>query len=143
MREKFIGRVVAGKIEMHDKQRFGAHLKRFREGAMVAVTVGHHRQQRSLRQNAYYWGAVLPLIAAETGHTAEELHEVFKRMFLPAKVITYGGREMRMPGSTPDTDTKEFTDYLERIRAEAATLGVTVPDPGQVDVDEKKYGGDE
>lgn len=111
---------------------FAKHLASFPHNTPVDVTVTRHRRPRSVNQNRYYWGVVLNLIADHTGHTEEELHEIYKRKFLPARIVHYNGVDIRMPTSTPDTDTLEFTNYIERIRAEAGMMGITIPDPEQV-----------
>ena len=63
------------------------------EPTKIAVTVEPIRSTRSLNQLAYYWGIVLPEIAGYTGHTAAELHEIFKRLLLPPRLpISKAGR---------------------------------------------------
>src|SRR3990167_9114034 len=42
-------------------------------------TVVPWRNQRSTNQNNYYFGVVLAVISAHTGHSPQELHEIFKR----------------------------------------------------------------
>ena len=84
---------------------------------------------RSLRQNRFYWGAVIGAIAESTGNSPEDLHLVLKEMFLPRKFITLGSKEVEVKKSTADLTTEEFTLYLEAVRAWAATeLGITMPD---------------
>ena len=134
IKTKFRARVVEGRIVFEDANTVRAYMQKFNEGSEIDVTISAHRNQRSTRQNNWYWGGVLPIIAAETGHTSEELHEIFKRMFLPRKIVEYRGKNIAMPGSTPEQDTKEFTDYIERIRAEAAGMGIDIPDPERMDV---------
>jgi hypothetical protein len=94
-----------------------------------SVIIKRETGKRSNSQNEWYWGVVLPTIAKSTGSTAQNLHEIFKRMFLPPKFITYGDKEIRIAGSTTDLNKNEFGDYIERIRAEVATSGITIPDP--------------
>lgn len=93
---------------------------------------------RSVPQNSYYFGVVLECISRTTGHSATELHEIFKRMFLPPIVTVYRGREIRMPGSTSRLNKSEFSEYVMRISAEAAQMGIEVPkadrdDGGEID----------
>lgn len=84
---------------------------------------------RSVPQNSYYFGVVLKCVSRTTGHSPAELHEIFKRMFLPPVVSVYRGREMRMPGSTASLDKSQFAEYLMRISAEAASMGIEIPQP--------------
>jgi hypothetical protein len=102
------------------------------EGKDVRITVSKAERPRSNPQNRFYWGCVLTMIAAETGHTTEELHEAFKAMLLPRCQVTVAGREVEIAKSTTDLSTGEMEDYLERVRAFAATeLGMTIPLPNE------------
>ena len=84
------------------------------------------KNPRSLQQNKYYW-LCLNFMAEHTGHSPEELHEIFKRLYLPAKFITYKGRDIKVPGSTTELSLSDFSMYMMRISAEAAELGVVLP----------------
>ena len=83
--------------------------------------------QRSSQANRYYWGVVLELISEHSGHTPYELHEIFKRLYLPAQYVTYKGRTFRMAGSTRKCNKQQFSDYIERVIAEGASLGIEIP----------------
>lgn len=95
----------------------------------LVLNVDIERAHRSLDQNAYLWGVVYREVAIHTGHTEEELHRIFKRMFLPPKFILWKGIQIKTPGSTAELNKPEFGEYIERIRAEVANLGITIPDP--------------
>ena len=134
IKPKFIARVKNGRLAFLDQSAFNSYLWQFKADEDLDVTVSKRRKDRSTNQNNWYWGAVLPTIAHATGHTSEELHEVYKRLFLKKKVITYHGRDIPIPGSTTEADTAEFTEYIERIRAHAAMeLGINIPDPQAYD----------
>lgn len=132
MKAKFAATIKNGELVFLNKRTLDAHLASFGENEPLDVTISPHRKDRSSQQNRYYWGVVLKTIAEHTGHTEMELHEVFKRMFLPPKIITYRGTQVRLPNSTTQANTLEFTDYLERIRAEAGIMGIEIPTPDQV-----------
>lgn len=83
---------------------------------------------RSIPQNNYYFGVVLGEISKHTGHSVNELHSIFKRMFLPPVTVKYRDREIRMPGSTAKLNKSEMAEYLLRITAEAASMGITIPE---------------
>ena len=129
LRYSFNATIRDGKLHIMDEKAFRRYLFSFRDGENLKVTVWKRSSQRSLPQNAWYWGAVLPIIAEETGHSAEELHEIFKRMFLPPKTVRFRGRDFRMPGSTKDCNVAEFHEYIEKVRAEASSMGIEIPDP--------------
>jgi hypothetical protein len=99
-----------------------------REGKAVEVKFARPTTSRSLRQNRYYWGAVIGAIAESTGNSPEDLHLVLKDMFLPRKFITLGAKEVEVRKTSADLSTEEFADYLRRIEAWAATeLGIAIP----------------
>jgi hypothetical protein len=97
------------------------------------------RPKRSTRQNAYWWSTVLPILAAESGHTVDEMHDCLCQMFLPNKVKECNFYN-QMTGQIlcVDLDVRrsskltgsEFYDFVEQARAWGAQfLGVTTPDP--------------
>lgn len=117
---------------MLDNRAFETHLASFMDGAHVFVTVDTARPTRSNNQNRYYWGVVLKLIEQHTGHSRKELHEIYKRMFLPPQIIHYMGKDIKLPASSAESDTLEFSTFVDRVRAEAATMGIDIPNPDQV-----------
>lgn len=99
----------------------------------VEVIVRPWRVQRSDRQNRYYHGVVLKLIADECGHTADEIHEVLKGSFL-VEFITLKGKEVISFKSTANLSTAEFEEYLSQVRAWASTeLKIYIPLPNEID----------
>ena len=70
------------------------------------------------------------MIADETGHEPEEIHEILKWKFLPRQFIAFGGEEIEMAKSTTRLSTQEFEEFLDRIRAFAAQeLCLLIPMP--------------
>ena len=124
----FPATIEKGDLKLLDRDRFITFIKAQRDGN-YSLIVKPWRRPRSNQQNAWYWGVVLPLIADATGHTCEELHEIFKRMFLPKQVVMFNEVEYELPGSTTILNTAEFTEYVERVRTEAANMGIIIPDP--------------
>ncbi len=94
------------------------------------------KDQRSLNQNAYYWGVVLPHLAAGMGEAwgeslaSEEVHEFCRAKFLNKPVVNRktGKIQGQSHVSTASLDTKEFGEYLEQIiRFAAESLSVQIP----------------
>lgn len=98
------------------------------EGKKVIVDVQKIKSKRSLNQNAYYW-LILDIISKETGHTSEELHRLFKGLFLPRKEIILHDRKFFLAGSTTDLTKGQFVEYMMRISAEAGEMGIVLPSP--------------
>ena len=133
LKPKFPAKVADGKLQFSNPTVLFAHIGKFRPEDELEVTVEKRRLHRSNQQNRYYWGVVLNVIAKETGHSAEELHEIYKRMFLPRKTIKYKERDYPVPGTTTECDISDFHEYIERVRAEAASLGIIVPNPNEIE----------
>jgi len=126
----FAAVVRKGKLQYIQEGNYNAFLHNMLDGEQVNVSIKKRRRDRSSNQNRWYWGVILPLISAETGHTENELHEILKRMFLPPRIIEFRGKTFKVPGSTQSLSVQEFTEYVERVRAYAATeLNLNIPDP--------------
>jgi hypothetical protein len=94
--------------------------------------------KRSILQNGYYWGAVIPAIQdglKDLGHELdkEEIHDWLKGKFNYTEVINKStGQYEQVPISTTKLTRTEFCEYIEKIQRFAAEfLNVVIPDPGQ------------
>lgn len=126
------GRIDGGALRL-DRVAFARQVARLGDGPVV-VRVEREADRRTSEANAYYWGVVLKLIADETGQTPHDLHEYFKGQHLaqPILLVDRDGvirHEATIGGSTSKLTTSEFYDYVERVRADAADLGIVIPDP--------------
>lgn len=93
------------------------------------VTVARHQNKRSLNQNSLYW-KWLGIIAQETGHEADELHEYFKAKFLPPVFVELEGEAEAIRRSTTKLNTQDMSDYMDKVNAFAASqLGIILPQP--------------
>jgi hypothetical protein len=96
----------------------------------VELVLRRTRTKRSDKQNRYYWGVVIAEIASCAGYRradAYQLHDglAFKFLSLSPCPITGSPRRMR----TPETDTSEFSAYVDQVIQWAAeTWGVVIPD---------------
>lgn len=112
----------------------------------IAATAQEEEDDRSLRQNSFYWGYVLKTISAQAtingiGSDEDGWHYFFKRTILGYRVV-----KTRVPGSKRPVirrelrstknlkarrrgeadPTKYMPDYLDAVMAKAATeFGVT------------------
>lgn len=86
-------------------------------GKKLVMNINLDKARRSLDQNSLYH-LYLDVIANETGHTSEELHRIFKGLFLPKKKVTLNGKDYMLAGSTTELNKVDFGIYLDRICAE-------------------------
>jgi len=128
---KFIGEVQSGKLKLNDQALYDDYLLTL--DGKVELVVRKYHSQRTLKQSAYYWGVVVRMIADETGHTSDEIHEMLKRMFLK-DLIEIKGEQYETVKSTTSLDTRGFSkDYVDRIKLWALdTLGITIPESDEV-----------
>ena len=110
-----------------------AHMVReARDGDTFWITVHENKPTRSVRQNSLYW-LYLGLVATDSGHTPDVLHEFFKGELLgfDTETVTFANgasREVRTPKSTTRLSKSGFSDYMERI---AEMTGIPIPDTSE------------
>ena len=123
----FLGQIEHKKLTMRNRGSMEAEIKKY-DDCKVLIEIKPLKNKRTLSQNSYYFGVVLNTIALDTGHTQDELHEVFKKMFLPKKFIEIAGKEIELDGTTTTLSTDEFGQYLDRIIAKAGEMGIAIPE---------------
>jgi hypothetical protein len=102
----------------------------FDKGKRVKVDVA--KEKRSLNQNRLYWLWVA-CIEQETGNDKNNLHEFFTLEFLPLIQQMVFKKLIYKRTSTTTLDTKQFTEYLNKIQIFSSTeLGLTLPNPEDV-----------
>lgn len=86
------------------------------------------KTQRSLHINNYYWGVVLEAISEYSGHTKDELHDIFATSMLPLVIF----RNYQDLTST-ECSSKEMWEYCLKIRHWFLKFtGRIIPDPRRV-----------
>lgn len=120
----FLGIIKDGGLDFgseYNQIRFRQYLK---DNPGKKLEIHLREPVRSLQQNRLYW-LYLEEIERETGNSANDLHEYFKRTHLPPEFITVLGKEIKIPASTTALTKMKFCDYMEKILAEC---GVEMPD---------------
>lgn len=140
---EYIAPVVNGKLPDNVRVAIARLLAGF-EGKVVRVSINLHRARRSSSQNGYYWSVVVPCwveIFKECGTFADEkavhrylatLGGLWEWVTGPDGEAMYGedGAPIADLRSTTDLSTKEFTDFIEVCRLQAATEhGFDIPPP--------------
>jgi hypothetical protein len=128
------GHVEGGKLEIRNRAQLSQALRGMKDGE-VLIRIERLRATRSQRQNAWYWGVIVQMLADHTGYTPDEMHEVLKAKFIPKRFAVADGNgeirdELVIGGSSAALNTVEFGEYCEAIRQWAAeNLSVVIPDP--------------
>lgn len=116
-----------GKALTFDDARAATRWMQAQPDGAYAVTVERWSAKRSNRQNAYYWGVIVPMLAEHCGYTHEEMHFALRWQHLAVL-----GSHPPTSRSTADLTDAEFADYCSRVRAWASVeLGVYVPEPNE------------
>ena len=93
------------------------------------VTVEKLKKVRTLNQNSLYHRHCA-ILANEIGEGHEDMHELLKVKFLPPRTVTVAGETIEYRPSTTQLTTAEFSAYMEKYTAWAASfLGVALPYP--------------
>lgn len=96
------------------------------------------KNNRSLSQNAFYHGCVVPLVldglkdAGYDVRTNEDAHEVIKYLFLKKKIANEHGEFIELCGSTATLSTVEFMELIQSVQQWAAEyLNIQIPNPNE------------
>lgn len=90
-------------------------LHKFKVGEKVTAVYTSKKPKRTEAQNRYYWGVYLPMIAKETGNEVEDLHQLFKGMFLNRGVVEVLGNKVRRVRSTTELSVSQFIEFIMAI----------------------------
>lgn len=92
------------------------------------VKITRKTEPRSISQNALMW-MWFTCMEESTGQPKEDFHDYYKCKFL-TREIAVRGRWVRVVGNTSSLNTLQFTQFLEKIKADAAVeWGITLPLP--------------
>ena len=128
----FYGIVNNCEVIFYEKKKLRQFLIDF-EGKEVEVVIRQPTSPRTLQQNKYLFGVCYKMIADETGHTPEEIHEVMKSMFLK-DYADFNGQKVVIIKSTTSLNTKQFGEYVDKVKRFAAQeLGIVIPDAEEVE----------
>jgi hypothetical protein len=93
------------------------------EGKTLTLTFKVHRKERSIQQNRYYWGVIIPiwskLIQDEWGefYNAKDTHEFLKyNCNYEEKIVEETGEILRVSKSTKENTTVDQEEFHERAR---------------------------
>lgn len=81
---------------------------------ILQVTVEEYHPKRSSQANRRYW-KILELFAKETGHDADELHDILKEKFLGTREVVIAGERYVARPSTKKLSTENFRKYADQV----------------------------
>ena len=130
------GEIKDGEVIMglpHILRMIPPALKRWPDG-QIDITFSQRENTRSARANRYYRGVVLKMMAAETGSSADSLHELMKMRHNCEYVVDPNGEEIKVAKSTAHLTVTEFGEYLENVMLDGSEwCGIIFPDPRKED----------
>ena len=137
MKLSYTGKVKQSGLHIYNRKQFDEDIKLFLEKD-VTVTVEKKKRKRSLHQNNFYWGVVIPIVKQgliDVGYrvTIDDTHELIKAKFIKKELVNENtGEILPSIGSTTELTTTEFMDLIAEIQQWAAEyLNVEIPDPNE------------
>lgn len=129
-----LAELVGGTLRIRNQRKFDRALLLMPDGEVI-LTVRTKTAKRSNAQNRYYFGVVLAMMAEETGHDVEDLHDDMCARFM-TRTLYYtnaqtGEMEERViPGRTSKLSVNDFYEFVKKVRRFAAEfLCLSIPDP--------------
>ena len=92
------------------------------------VIVRKRTIKRTVLQNSLMW-SWFECLAHETGTDRNDFYDFYRELFL-SRTVTINGKETAVSSGTSKLDTKQFTEFLNKIQADAASeFGIKLPTP--------------
>ena len=133
----FFGKVVDGRLKIIRESDFKEAVRSF-DGKEVQLVIEKKKKARSLLQNNYWWGVVIPMVQQgflDTGWKLSKLetHEELLRFFsFDEKVNENTGEVRRFRKGSSELSTSAFMDLIAEVQQFASEyLSINIPDPGE------------
>lgn len=133
----FYGKTTNGQPKIARRSELDEALKSF-EGKEFQITVEKKKKSRSLNQNAYYWGVVIPMVRGAMHDlgmklSRQEVHELLKLKFLKKEIINENtGEVFEYIGGSSELTTTEFMDFIAELQQWSAEyLNIVIPSPNE------------
>ena len=92
------------------------------------LTIERYTEPRTVSQNALMW-MWFTCIEQETGTDKQDVHDYYCDLFLRRTAVVHG-KETVVSGSTSRLNTLQMTDFLNKVKADAASeFGIMLPLP--------------
>jgi len=117
----------------HNQSLYEKYLKTL-AGQFITVTFQRIKRIRSSRQNRFWRGVYVPMIAQRCGYLTSEhdsVHDELCRLFLGLREDAHPALQIRISSRT--LSTAQFSQLIEQTQIWAATtLGLELPDPDPI-----------
>jgi len=129
----------SGRLYIRNKALFDAEVQNLSEGKEYTLILKSKKKQRSIPQNRYYFGVVVPIVfhaLRDAGFneikTKEDAHDILKLKFLKTTINSESGEFIERIKSTTELSTSEFMDFIAELQIWASEfLGVNIPSPNE------------
>lgn len=108
------------------------------EGKMVRVLIEEVKKTRSLNQNAFYWGVVIPMVRGLFAEHGSEIDDEQAHIYLKEHVMGWKksihdphGHLLTFVDTSTDKTTEEWEDAMTKVRAWAASFDMIIPLPNE------------
>jgi hypothetical protein len=125
-----------GQMSLYNRKGFGNEVAQHFKDSEITLTVEKKQTERTVQQNRYYWGVIIPLVRnalREAGYraTKDTAHRLIKHLFVQDELINeQTGELISFTGSTSTLSKEEFMVLIARIQQWAAEeFGIAIPDP--------------
>ena len=97
------------------------------QGRRVRIRVEEDQDDLTLQQRRFYRGPVLQQISEQAHQDGQRYgkavwHELFRGQFLGSRWELVGGRPVELRVSTEDLGIRDYSEYIDKVLAEAATV---------------------
>ena len=137
MKLSYTGKVKQSGLHIYNRKQFDEDLNLFIDKEVV-LSLENKKRKRSLHQNNFYWGVVIPIVKQgliDVGYrvTIDDTHDYIKTNFIKKELVNENtGEILPSIGSTTELTTTEFMDLIAEIQQWAAEyLNVEIPDPNE------------
>lgn len=124
-------------LHIYNRKQLLQDLQQF-AGKKLEIIIRLKRNRRSIEQNRYWWGVVVPMVQAgliELGYRIdkEQTHEFLKDKFNKIELVNeQTGEIIKTTGSTTRLTTTEMMEIIAEVQQWAAEyLSINIPDPGE------------
>ena len=129
---------VSDKVHIYRSKEMNEMIVRNFAGKDVEITIQRKRKRRSLLQNNYYHGVIVPMVQQgllDAGYKLgkEQTHDYLKSQFAVAEIVNeQSGEILKVIGSTAEMTTSQMMDYFSEITDWAKEyLNVEIPAPNE------------